>query len=159
MMQSLCKKNPDLPAKIFKAVDFPIPLVPTKPKTHPGLGTGSLWSLNEFAEYLCVVCELRLDGKLMIRTASKGHFRTQIPQPIHNSSEIVAILSVGVTSIHNLPIRTTGQDFLHSCRHLLGLHLSSLTMAILVGPSVSSLSFLFNLGGILTELDFLAVHV
>jgi len=30
------------PAKIFRAVDFPIPLVPTNPSTCPGLGTGSL---------------------------------------------------------------------------------------------------------------------
>ncbi len=31
-------------------------------------------------------------GKLMIVTASNGHFFTQIPQPIHNSSEMDAIL-------------------------------------------------------------------
>jgi len=30
------------PARILSAVDFPIPFVPTKPKTCPGLGTGSL---------------------------------------------------------------------------------------------------------------------
>ncbi len=34
-----------------------------------------------------------------------------------------------------LLILTTGQDFLHSCRHFLGLHLSELTMAILVNLS------------------------
>lgn len=39
-----------LPAKILRAVDFPIPLVPTKPNTSPGLGIGSLCSLNEFFE-------------------------------------------------------------------------------------------------------------
>ena len=39
----------------------------------------------------------------MIVMASKGHFLTQIPQPIHNSSEIKAILSVGETSIQSLP--------------------------------------------------------
>ena len=46
-----------------------------------------------------------------------------------------AILSVGVTSIQSLPMRTTGHDFLHSWRHLLGLHLSAFTMAILVSLS------------------------
>lgn len=30
------------PAKIFKAVDFPIPLVPTNPSTSPGRGIGNL---------------------------------------------------------------------------------------------------------------------
>lgn len=46
-----------------------------------------------------------------------------------------ATLSVGVTSIHSLPILTTGHDFLHSCRHLLGLHLSAFTIATLVNLS------------------------
>ena len=32
------------PASIFNAVDFPIPFVPTNPKTSPGLGVGSLYS-------------------------------------------------------------------------------------------------------------------
>ena len=32
--------------------------------------------------------------------------------------------------IQNLPIFTTGHDFLHSCRHLEGLHFSALTIAI-----------------------------
>ncbi|ORX54897.1 hypothetical protein BCR36DRAFT_282319 [Piromyces finnis] len=36
--------------------------------------------------------------------ASNGHFFGQIPQPIHNSSEINAILSRGVTSIQSLPL-------------------------------------------------------
>lgn len=63
---------------------------------------------------------------------------TQIPQPIHNSSDKEAIFELGDTSIQSLPIRTTGQDFLHSCRHRFGLHLSSLTMAIRVCLSVSS---------------------
>lgn len=60
---------------------------------------------------------------------------------MHNSSDIDAILLLGVTSIHNFPIRTTGQDFLHSCLHLLGLHLSALTIAIRVSLSVSSIPF------------------
>ena len=32
----------NFPAKILRAVDLPIPLVPTRPKTCPGLGVGSL---------------------------------------------------------------------------------------------------------------------
>lgn len=36
----------------------------------------------------------------------------------------------------SLPILTTGQDFLHSCLHFLGLHLSVLTMAILVKSDI-----------------------
>ena len=63
--------------------------------------------------------------------ASNGHFLTQIPQPIHKVSEINAILDAGVTSIHNFPVFTTGQLFLHSCLHFFGLHLSADTMAIL----------------------------
>ena len=33
----------------------------------------------------------------------KTHFLTQIPQPMHRNSEMKAILSVGLTSIHSLP--------------------------------------------------------
>lgn len=62
------------PAKIFKAVDFPIPLVPTKPSTCPGRGVGSLWSLNELGPKRCVVSLPKLLGKLMIVIASNGHF-------------------------------------------------------------------------------------
>lgn len=78
-------------------------------------------------------------------------------------SEMKAILDLGVTSMHslpvvthtrgqrqqarraptpsvvvrgrNLPMRTTGHDLRHSWRHFLGLHLSVLTMAIRVSLS------------------------
>ena len=60
---------------------------------------------------------------------------THIPHPMHSSSDIHAILLVGATSMHSLPILTTGHDRLHSCRHFLGLHLSALTMAIRVSLS------------------------
>ncbi|KAE8168777.1 hypothetical protein B0I72DRAFT_88194, partial [Yarrowia lipolytica] len=83
-----------------------------------------------------------------ICSAPKGHFLGQIPHPIHSVSEMKAILESGVTSIHSLPVRTTGHDFLHSCRHFLGLHLSTLTIAIRVFLSPSLTSFLF-LGGIM----------
>jgi hypothetical protein len=41
-----------LPERTLRAVDFPIPLVPTRPKTSPALGTGSLCSLKLLAPYL-----------------------------------------------------------------------------------------------------------
>jgi hypothetical protein len=64
----------------------------------------------------------RLVGKLMMLMASKGHFLGQIPHPMHRRSEMKAILDSGVTSMHSLPVRTTGHDFLHSCLHFFGLH-------------------------------------
>lgn len=48
---------------------------------------------------------------LMILIASKGHFFTQMPHPMQSSSEIHASLDVGMTLMHSLPMRTTGQDF------------------------------------------------
>ena len=72
----------------------------------------------------------------MVR-ALKGHFFVQMLQPLHSDSEMLAILSVGFTWMHNLPCLTTGHDRLHSWLHLLGLHLSVLTTAILVGVVVS----------------------
>ena len=59
----------------------------------------------------------------------------------------ISYLSFAVTSIQSFPILTTGQDFLHSCRHLLGLHLSVDTIAILVSFDCSS-SCCFFLGPI-----------
>jgi len=73
----------------------------------------------------------RFVGKLMIWMASKGHFLGQIPHPIQRRSLMKAILLAGSTSIHSLPVLTTGHAFLHSWRHFFGLHLSELTMAIL----------------------------
>ena len=89
--------------------------------------------------------------------ASNGHFFTQIPHPMHNSSEMNAILVAGVTSTHSFPILFTGQYVLHSCLHFLGLHRSSLTTAIRLGPSSFPLfgffvSFFF-FGGILDFTD------
>ncbi|RKP17645.1 hypothetical protein ROZALSC1DRAFT_16144 [Rozella allomycis CSF55] len=67
--------------------------------------------------------------------ASKGHFFTHIPQPIHRVSDIKDIFDLGVTSIHCLPLLPHKTYLLHSCRHFWGLHLSSLTIAIRVSLS------------------------
>ena len=50
----------------------------------------------------------------MMLMALKGHFLTQMPHPMHRRSEMKAIFDSGATSIQSLPVRTTGQDFLHS---------------------------------------------
>ena len=81
--------------------------------------------------------------------ASNGHFLTQIPQPMHSVSESLTIcarsanvhhdavpaLLAPSTSMQSLPMRTTGHDFLHSCRQFFGLHLSSFTIAMRVSSS------------------------
>ncbi|KAJ3972181.1 hypothetical protein EV361DRAFT_798605, partial [Lentinula raphanica] len=65
------------------------------------------------------------------------HFFTHIPQPIQRISEMNAILSVGLTSIHNLPgildtSTTSSLTFLHSWAHLFGLQRLESTIAIRV---------------------------
>jgi len=40
-----------LPERILRAVDLPIPFVPTRPSTWPGRGVGSRCSLKALAEY------------------------------------------------------------------------------------------------------------
>jgi len=40
--------------------------------------------------------------------ASNGHFLTQMPQPMHRSSEMYAIFEVLPTSMHILPARGGG---------------------------------------------------
>ena len=136
-----------LPAKIFKAVDFPIPFVPTKPSTCPVLGVGNLCSLNEFGPYLCVVSFSKFLGRLMMFRASNGHFFTQIPHPMQRSSEMYAIFDVPPTSMHIFPIFTTGHAFLHSCLHFFGLHRSALIMAMRSKRSAGDSSPDFFLGG------------
>ena len=144
------------PARILSAVDLPMPFVPTRPSTSPGRGVGSRCSLNVFGPYRCVVSFSRFFGRLMIWMASKGHFFTQMPQPMQSVSERKATLSVLFTSMHSFPIFTTGQDFLHSCLHFFGLHRSAFTMATRVSfssPPSSPLSFppLPFFGGILAH--------
>ncbi|KAJ1449668.1 hypothetical protein M885DRAFT_448901 [Pelagophyceae sp. CCMP2097] len=80
--------------------------------------------------------------------ASKGHFLTQMPQPMQSSSEMNASLEAGATSMQSLPIRTTGHCRLHSCRHFFGLHLSFETIAMRVKRSSGLSSFFCDFGGI-----------
>ena len=49
---SISKSTLCLPERILRAVDLPMPLVPTSPSTTPGRGTGSWCSLKLLAEYL-----------------------------------------------------------------------------------------------------------
>ena len=94
-----------LPDRTFRAVDLPMPLVPTRPSTCPGRGTGRRCSLNALGPYRCVVSRSRFLGRLIIMIASNGHFFTQMPHPMQSSSEIQADLEVGATSMHSLPRR------------------------------------------------------
>jgi len=52
-------------------------------------------------------------GRLIMVMAPNGHFFVQIPHPMHRISEIFEIFDVGVTSTQSLPMRTTGQNFMH----------------------------------------------
>ena len=54
--------------------------------------------------------------------------------------------------MHSLPSLTTGQDFLHSCLHFLGLHFSALMMAMRVRVSGASVvEEFFFLGGMMID--------
>ncbi len=108
-----------------------MPFVPTRPKMLLTLGVGSRCKTNLLSPYRCVISLGKFLGKFIILIASKGHFRTQILHPIHNSSEIFACLSFYVTSMQIFPILFTGQYRLHSRLHFFGLHFSRFTIASL----------------------------
>ena len=63
---------------------------------------------------------------------------TQMPHPMHRSSEMYATFEVPDTSMHILPTFTTGHVFLHSCLHFFGLHRSAETMAMRESESPAS---------------------
>ena len=75
-------------------------------------------------------------GTLIILMAWKGHFLTQMPHPTQSTSEMSTMGDWGVTSMHIFSVLLTGHPFLHSCLHLLGLHFSGLTIAILCLSSI-----------------------
>lgn len=58
---------------------------------------------------------------------------------MHRDSEMKHIIDSGETSIHTFPALLTGQVFLHSYLHFLGLHLSGLIIAILCLSSASTI--------------------
>lgn len=68
----------------------------------------------------------------------RDHLNAQFPCWSKNFRLHHQAVSSKVTEI--LPILTTGQDFLHSCLHFLGLHRSAFTMAILVSLSCSAIA-------------------
>ena len=55
----------------------------------------------------------------------------QIPQPLHNSSLIIAFVS-SPSIMHSLPDKFTGQNLIHSNWHFLELHSSLSNDAILL---------------------------
>lgn len=54
-----------------------------------------------FRNILFVICEHRNQHQFDIKV--KLHTLTQIPQPMHNSSEMKAIFEAGVTSMQSFP--------------------------------------------------------
>ncbi len=52
----------------------------------------------------------------MILIASKGHLLTQMPQPMHSSSEMTGFSVSGlILMVSMIPERTGGQNLMHSC--------------------------------------------
>src|SRR5919198_5150168 len=124
------------PDRIFTIVDLPIPFLPSKPTTDPFFGVGRRYSLNELMPYWWILSFPNSLAKLTITIASKGHFFTQIPQPVHRSSEITAFPSSCRWTIHSPPVLFTGQYIIHSNPHFLGWHNSWSKTATLCVNSV-----------------------
>src|SRR2546421_12544273 len=65
----------------------------------------------------------------MIRIASNGHLRTQIPQLMQVSSLIAAFVVSGSIQMTSVPVRCGGQKTMHSRWRRLGWHRSLNTTA------------------------------
>jgi hypothetical protein len=63
-----------------------------------------------------------------MRSASKGHFFTQMPQPLQMNSLMYALPSSSCLMASRL-VLTMGQNLMHGWSHLSGLHLSLSTTA------------------------------
>jgi hypothetical protein len=68
--------------------------------------------------------------------ALKGHFFTQIPQPLHNASEMTALFPS--TRMASTLLLTIGQKFTHRWLHFLTLHRSWSRTAIRVMAKIES---------------------
>ena len=106
------------PERIFRAVDFPIPFLPTNPITSPFLTTGILNSLNEFTPNWCIFSSFSSSLRFRISIASKGQTLMQMPHPMQSSSEMSAIFSSS-RWMQSSPLMFTGQSLMHSSPHFL----------------------------------------
>src|SRR5688500_5513647 len=113
------------------AVVLPVPLGRRMPVAAPSLGTGSLNRRKPFLPYWCTSSPSRASGSPMMRMASKGHLLTQMPQPMHSSSEMTGLpFSGSILMVSTTPDRTGGQKRMHSCWHFFGWHRSASSVAM-----------------------------
>src|SRR5690349_11954166 len=119
------------PDRTRMAVVLPMPFGPRMPVAAPSLGTGSLNRRKPFLPYWCTRSPARASGKPMMRMASKGHLLTQMPHPMHSSSEMTGLpFSGSILMVSTTPERTGGQKRMHSCWHFFGWHRSARRVAI-----------------------------
>ncbi len=109
---------------------FPIPFGPRRPVTVPVFGVGRRNSRKPFLLYWWTRSSFRGSGSPMIRIASNGHFRVQIPQAMHVSSLIAALPVSWSIQMTSVPVRCGGQYEMHSRLQRFGWHRSLNTTAI-----------------------------
>jgi hypothetical protein len=95
------------PEKTLSVVVFPMPFCPSKPSTVPGDGMGKRKSLKLFSVKRWLQSFSNSSGRLTTLIALKGHFLTQIPQPLHRDSDMTALFPS--TLIASTRLRTIGQ--------------------------------------------------